>query len=265
MLDYEWLRGRQLYFGLNSLYGIVGILTLIAWTRNREQGHLFWMAAFALSRIVYMIFFGLRLPWSLGVAGVLWQPWSAFRGIALSFLLLWLLQLRQNQALVRLTRICAFVGLTVGTLDGLAYFLIWRPGWTAWVQIGDGVLSGIYVLVATLPLVLVLAAVSRRERLNKTRWLIASCAFLAGMVEVVKFASEQGCRFTHSTISDRIDTPLLTWNGNAVSLSTITGTLLLLASAFAVYRRFEETRAVSRECEQEFESARALQQVLIRK
>jgi hypothetical protein len=263
LLDYQWLRGRQLSFGLNSLFGIIGVLTLIAWTRNRQQWPLFWMAGFALSRILFMIFYGLRLPWPLGVAGILWQPFSAFRGISLSFLLLWLLQLRQNRPLVRLTLLCAWASMAADTLDGLAYLLVWKPGWTIWVQLGDGVLTGVCILLATLPLVLVVAAVSRRERLNKSRWLVAICAFLAGMVEVVKFASEQGSRFTHWTLSAKIDAPLLIWNGNEVSLVTVSGTLLLLASAFAVYRSFEENRRRQLMLNQEFDNARALQQVLI--
>jgi len=263
LLDYDWLRSRQLTFGLNTLYGIIGLLTLMAWVRNREQWQLFWMSGFALSRIAYTIFWSLRLPWSLGVAGALWQPCSAFRRISLSFLLLWLLQLRENRPLVKLTRVCAWVGMAANTLDGLAYFLIWRPGWGIWVQVADAILMVIFVLVATLPLVLVAAAVSRRERLDPTRWLVAICAFVAGMVEVVEFVTPQGSRFTHWTLSDKIDAPLFTWNGNAVSLITVTGTLLLFASAFAVYRNFEENRRRQLVLNQEFKSARALQQMLI--
>ena len=41
LLDYQWLRSRQLSFGLNTLYGIIGFLTLIAWLRNRQQWPLF--------------------------------------------------------------------------------------------------------------------------------------------------------------------------------------------------------------------------------
>ena len=263
LLDYQWLRSRQLSFGLNTLYGIIGLLTLIAWMRNRQQWQLFWMAGFALSRIVGMIFWGLRLPWSLGVAGALWQPWSAFRGISLSFLLLWLLQLRQNRPLVKLVRVCAWAGMVADTLDGFVCFVIWRPGWQHWVQIGDAILTGIYVLVAMLPLVLVAVAVSRRERLNRTRWLVAICAFLAGMVEVVKFVTPQGSRFTHLTIADKMEAPLFIWSGNDVSPMTVTSTLLLLASALAVYRSFEENRRRQLVLNQEFESARTLQQMLI--
>ena len=36
-IDHEWLRGRQFYFDLNLLYGLLGILGFLAWMRNRRQ------------------------------------------------------------------------------------------------------------------------------------------------------------------------------------------------------------------------------------
>ena len=262
-LDYLWLRNRQLYFGLNFLYGIVGFLTLIAWMRNRQQWQLFWMAGFAITRVVEMLIYNLRLPWPQPVANALWQPFSAFHSVCLWFLLLWLLQLRQNGPVVRLTRVCAWIAVTTDTVDGLLNLLMWIPGWRVPVQITDGVLTAVYTATLMLPLVLVTIAVTRRGGLNKTRWVVAICAFVAGMVEVIRNAAPQGGRFTHWTFGNLFDAPLLVWNGNAVSIVTVTSTLVLLASAFAVYRSFKENRRRQLLLNQEFENARALQQVLI--
>lgn len=263
LLDYQWLRSRQLFFGLNSLYGIVGFLTLISWMRNRQQWQLFWMAGFAITRIVEMIIYDLRLPWPLAVANALWQPFSAFRSVSLWFLLLWLLQLRQSRPLVRLTRVCAWIAMTTDTVDGLLNLLMWRPGWRIPVQITDGVLTAVYTVTLMLPLVLVAVAVAHRGELNKARWLVAICAFVAGMVDVIRNAAPQGSRFTHWTFGSLFDAPLFIWNGNAVSIVTVTSTLVLLASAYAVYRSFEENRRRQLVLNQEFENGRALQQVLI--
>jgi hypothetical protein len=263
LLDYQWLRSRQLFFGLNSLYGIIGLLTLIAWIRNRQQWQLFWMAGFAITRIVEMVVYYLRLPSLQPVANALWQPFSAIRSVSLWFLLLWLLQLRQDGRVVRLTRICAWLAITTNTLDGLLCLLIWRPAWTLAVQIADAALTGLCALTLMLPLVLVTVAVTRHEGLNRTRWLVAICAFVAGMVEVVANIAPQGSRFTHWTFEYIFDAPLFVWNGNTISIVTVTSTLLLLASAFAVYRSFEENRRRQLVLNQEFESARALQQILI--
>jgi Stage II sporulation protein E (SpoIIE) len=263
LADYEWLRSQQLSFALNSLYALIGMLMLIAWVRNRRQWELFWMAAFALTQVLSVVFYGLRLPWSMGVAGAIWQPFSAFRTVSLSFLLLWLLQLRENHTLLKLTSVCALVGVSADTVDGLAYFLVSTPGWTPWVQIGDALLTGVYLFLGILPLVLVVAAISRRERLNKTRWLVAICAFVSGMVQIAGFALPQGSRFTHWTFGEKIDDPLLILYGNEISIVTLTMTLLLPVSAFAVYRSFEENRRRQQGLQLEFESARALQQVLV--
>jgi hypothetical protein len=251
-LDYDWLRSWLLHFSLNSVYGIIGFLTLIAWMRYRHHWPLFWMAGFAITRIVEIMIYGLRLPWPLPVANALWQPFSAFRSVSLWFLLLWLLQLRQNGPLVRLTRVCAWIAMTTDTVDGLLCLLIWRPEWRIAVQIGDGVLTAVYTATLMLPLVMVAVAVTRRGGLNKTRWIVAICAFVAGMVEVIRNASHQGSRFTHWTFGSQFDAPLFSWNGNAVSIVTVTSTLLVLASAFAVYRSFEENRRRQQVLNQEF-------------
>lgn len=263
LANYAWLRSRQLEFALNSLYALIGLLMLLAWIRNRRQWQLFWMAGFALSQVLYILFYGLRLPWSTGVAGAMWQPISAFRTVSLSFLLLWLLHLRENRKLLKLVRVFAWIGVSADTLDGLTYFLIWRPGWTVWVQIGDALLTGIYVLTGTVPLVVVMAAILRGERLNKSRWVVAICAFVAGMVQIATFALPQGSRFTHWTLGEKIEAPIAVALGNEISIVMVTRFLLLLASAFAVYRSFEENRRRQQSLQLEFESARALQQVLV--
>lgn len=263
--DYNWLRGQQLFFGINTLYGIIGFLTLLAWIRNPGQWQLFWMSGFAITRIVQMVIYSLRLPIPLPVANAVWQPFSAFHSVALWFLLLWLLQLRQSIPLVRLTRICAWIALTTDTADGLLCLFIANPRWTIAVQVGDYVLTAVYALTLMLPLLLVSVAVARRGGLNRTRWIVAICAFVAGMVEVIRNASNQGSRFTHLTVGDRLAEPLFIWNGNGVSLLTITSTLLLLASAYAVYRSFEENRRRQLRLNTQFENARELQQVLIPK
>jgi hypothetical protein len=263
LLDYRWLHSHQLLFGINTLYGIVGLLTLLAWIRNPEQWQLFWMAGFAITRILEMVIYHLRFPIPLSLANAVWQPFSAFHTVALWFLLLWLLQLRQSGPLVRLTRVCAWIALTTNTADGLLCLFIARPQWTIAVQVGDAVLTALYAVTLMLPLVLVSVAVTRSGGLNKARWIVAICAFVAGMVEVIIGISHQGSRFTHWTIGDRLADPLFTWNGNDVSLFTITSTLLLLASAYAVYRSFEENRRRQLQLNTEFENARALQHILV--
>ena len=261
--DYYWLRSQQLLFGLNTLYGIVGFVTLLAWILHREQWQLFWMAGFAITRVLEMVIYSLQLPLPLTVANALWQPFSAFHSVSLWFLLLWLLQLRQGRTLAWLVRVCAWIALTTNTADGLLCLFISRPGWTTLIQISDGVLTAVYGVTLMLPLVLVAIAVTRRQGLNMTRWIVAICAFAAGMIEVIRNAAPQGSRFTGWTFGEALAAPRWIWNGNSVTVVMITSTLLLLASAFAVSRSFEENRRRQLLLNKEFENARELQQVLV--
>jgi hypothetical protein len=263
VLDYQWLRSRQFYFALNSLYALVALLSLLAWLRDRSQWPLFWMAGFALAPVISVLFYGLRLPWPLAVANGLWQPLSSLRDISLWFLLVWLLELRDNPGLVRLIRVCAWANFISTTLDAVPSLIDWIPGWTLTAQIADAVFTGVYVLLASLPVALVAVAVLRRRRLHPSRWVVAIFAFLAGMVQIAEGVAPQGRRFTHWTLADKIEAPLFTVNGNSVSIFAITGTLLLVAIVYAVYRSSDDDRRRQSAMEQEFRSARELQQVLI--
>lgn len=263
VLAYQWLRSRQFDFALNLLYGLIGVLSLLAWLRDRRQWPLFWMAVFALARIFQLIIYGLHLPWYLGIANALWQPISSFRDIALWYLLLSVLELRDRPNLLRLTRACAYISVISTVLDGIPYFIGWIPSIALSIQIADAALTAVYIIVAGLPLVLVLAAVFGRKRLDKHRWLVALLAFSAGMFQTAEGILPQGQRFTHWTFAEKIDAPLFTIRGNTVSVITATGLLLLFAIVYAVYRNADENRRRQNALEQEFQSARALQQVLI--
>jgi hypothetical protein len=263
LLDYQWLRSRQFYFAVNLLYGMVALLSLVAWLRNRSEWPFFWMAWFAMAPILSMILYGLRLPIALPVANAIWQPMSAGRDIALWYLLLWLFELRDNRLLVKLTRICAVADLVSTTLDGIPPFVDWIPGWTLPAQAADAVLTAVYVLTAGLPVLLVVLAVLRRKHRDAARWMVAFFAFVAWMIQVAGDVAPQGRRFTHWTLADRIDAPLFTLHGNDLNANTLAGTLLLIAIVYAVYRSSDEARRRQGAMEQEFRSARALQQVLI--
>jgi serine phosphatase RsbU (regulator of sigma subunit) len=95
------------------------------------------------------------------------------------------------------------------------------------------------------------------------RWLVAITAFFREMLFVVRVAVSQGSRYTHWTIGDKISAPLFTINGNVFILQTIADTLLLLAIIYAVYRYLQTAMRRQSSLEQEFKSARELQQVLI--
>ena len=261
-LDYNWLRGRQYYFALQSLYGLGMFLGLLAWLRNRSQRVLLAMAAFGGSPVIAMFLVGLRLPFSFNFALGWLQPVLGLQDIGLWFLLLYLLDLAGNRRLARLTRNLAIVIFVSTSLDGLLTLNDWsQPGITLMAQWADAILTAIFTVLELYPLVLV--AFALRKRLDLSRWLLAITALLSGMLSVTRIALQQGSRFTNWTIANKLTNPWFFINGNGFTPQTIANTLLLVAIIYAVFRYMQETMRRQGAMEQELKSARELQQILI--
>ena len=261
-VDYHWLRSNQLYFGLNSIYALVALLSILAWFRDRSQWLLLCMAGYTLMQVVGMVLGGLliQMPFSLTVG--LLQPVLMVQDISLWYLLLLLLKLEENPRLVRLMRIWVIVFCVAFCLDGLAT-AAWGSRWAGDLQVADALLTVIFTPLETLPIVLVIAAVMQRKRLDSARWMVAICAFVAEMIFVVRNATTQFVRFTHWTISGKINAPMFSLNGNPINARSLANVFLLIAIVYAVYRYMIENRRQQSALEQEFKNARELQQVLV--
>ena len=261
-LDYRWLRSRQYLFGLQSLYFLVMALSFLAWLRDRSERLLLWMAVFSFAPVASLVLTGLRLPWSYDVALGTLQPVLSLQDIGLWFLLLYLLKLHENRTLAYATRLLAIISFASTSLDGLITFLDWtNPLLVNWLQLTDAALTAIFTVCEAYPLLLIVLAI--RKRLDPSRWLVAITAFFAEMISVIRIAAQQGSRFTHWTVAQKIGAPIFTFNGNVFTAQTIANSLLLAAIIYAVYRYVKESARRQNELEQEFQSARELQQVLI--
>jgi Stage II sporulation protein E (SpoIIE) len=262
-LDYQWLCSNLVSFSENLLYGIAGLLAFLSWLRDRKQRTLLWMTGFALSPLLRLFLYGLRIAWPVGLSNALGPPLSSIRDISLWFLLLWLLHLDHPSSLFRLIRRLAVVSISASVLDGLVSLLDASVGWFWLIQVADALLTGIYFITAATPLLLVALAVKQRRRLDLARRLLVIAALLWGMMQVVQLLAPQGSRFTHWTLANKLREPLFLIHGSAVSLPTLTGTFLLVALVYAVYRTSMEDRRRRSLLDQEMSSARELQQVLI--
>jgi hypothetical protein len=260
--DYTWLRSRQYYFGMQSLNGLVMLLGLLAWFRNRSERVLLWIGVFCGAPLAALVLTGLHIPWSFNFAMGWLQPVLSLQDIGLWFLLLYLLKLDDYRPLARLTRIIAVISITAASLDGLLTAFDWsNPAITVWAQLADAALTAVFTILEMYPLVLV--AFALRKRLDSARWLVAISAFLTGMISTIRIAVQQGSRYTHWTLGAKIGAPLFTINGNVFLAQTLADTMLLLAIIYAVYRYMQESTRRQSALEQEFKSARELQQVLI--
>jgi hypothetical protein len=262
-LDYQWLRSHQFAYGEDLLYMLVAALSLLAWLRDRRQWSLLWMSVFAFTSTTRELIFGFAPPLPIAWADAVASLLSSFRDISLWFLLLTLLRLRDKQKLVRLTQVFSVISLTSSIGEGLNFGFWWTSNQVIEAQITDAVLTAIYIFTAVWPLVLVAFIFSQHVRQSSASRIVAIVAFLSGMLQVIQNVAPQGSRYTHWTLADKIATPLFTINGNAVSIVPLTGMLLLAAIVFAVYLQSQEARRRQLVLEQELQSARELQQVLI--
>ncbi len=238
--EFQWLRNRQLHFAANLLCAVLALLSFLLWLRVPSRWVLLWTAGFAVVQPVTLLLLRAHMGWPYPLAMGASQPVGAVQDISLWFLLLWLLSLRDNHALCRLTRILAIIYLVNATLDGIIVALIWNPQWAGEAQIADALSTVITVALEAFPLFLVASALLQRKKFNPARWFVATFAFLDEMMIVFTNVVKQGRQFTDWPIATRIDSPLFTIDGNGISLSTLAGALLLIAIAYAVYNSIRD-------------------------
>lgn len=239
-LDYKWLESRQFLFGENLIYTLVAVLSFLLWWRNSSRWLLFWVTGFALVPPLNLMLLSAHLRWPYILAMGAAQPLSSVRDISLWFVLLWLLLLHENRAMARLTRILACIGLANTTFDGVLVAISWNPHWIGICRTADAISAVLYTPIEAFPLFLIGYAFFQRKQLDSARWMVAILAFLDEMIIVVRNTVKQGRQFTGWSVDSRIDSPLFTLGGSAISLYTLIGALLLISIVYAVYRSVRE-------------------------
>jgi Stage II sporulation protein E (SpoIIE) len=262
-LDYEWLRAQLFSAALYTLYGFVGILGLIVWLRDRSQWLLFWTSLFLIMPFLESSTIDWRFHIAASVAVGLKQVVDAIGNISLWYLLCWLLDLHHHKRLMRLTRIAAISMLTLGTLDALLTIITWPSSHALPSQIADAIVTAAIILLQLYNLVPVTVAIVRKREVDHSRWLFAAATTIAQTFYVVWLATQQGVRFTHWTISQRISLAVFTIYGSKVSLLNFLDALSFIALLYAVWRYSMETISRKNTLEQEFTNAREIQQLLI--
>jgi hypothetical protein len=263
VLDYRFLRRGQFTYALTLLYTLVAVLSLIAWLRDREQWLLFWMAVFAFTPLVELYFRGLHIAHDSLWINFAVQVEIQIREAAQWFLLLWLLQLHDYKKLARFVRFAAITALLFGIADGLTFLLYpWLLNGNQ-VQVGDAILTIPLLVFEIIPVIIVVFAVLRRQRLDPARWFVAGFAFLSSMIYAVTNIFQQGVRYTHWTLTERIGAPLFFLGDSPVNPLTLARTLLFISIVYAVIRYSIVERRHQIGLEQEIQNARALQQVLV--
>jgi hypothetical protein len=261
-LDHEWLASRQFYFDENLLYGILGILGLLAWLRDRSLKALFWMAIYALMQPVHVVFYNahLGLPYHFVYGSD--TVTDAAASIALWYLLIYLLGLEGRLRLRQWTFRLAVIDLSFALLEWFVTSRDWSTSLVLTWQIADAVLYFLITMASLFPLVLIANGIGKRVSL--ANWLVAASASLVSLIGVVRIASLEGSRFTHaSRVYYMIQYELFSIHGNYFDAQNIAVTLLLFAIIYAVFRYSAEQTRRKGALEQEFKSAQELQRILI--
>jgi hypothetical protein len=259
--NYNFLRGTLYINSRNILYFFVALAAFVLWLRRRQETLLLWFSIFAICPAIWTSVYTMRLPVSSEFNSFMLQPLWALRNVALWFLLIEMLHLRRHRALVRWAKILAAVSLTGSFLDGCLTYVpanLISPQNSAWI---DGILTAI-----TEPCqlyLLVLVANGFRQKLDSVRWVLALSASLSQLLAVVVATAEQGQRFTHWTLSQRLSSPLFHLGPVYFNADTLLDLLVFLSIIYTVYHYIRDQQDRKAILEQELHSARELQQVLI--
>ena len=256
----EWLESSLYTLGLALVSGFVAVLALLAWLRDRRQWMLFWLAIYTVHAVLLLPF---QVPglWSFRLGYGLIAPVVGVEDISLWFVLLYLLNLRDDRRLVRWTLWMTAVAVVGDCGDGSLQLFQWTtwPGhrFLAW-DIGFTIPA---LLVECW--VLVLVGFAFRRKLDAARWLLAIAALLVDVLQAVHDWGDAGARWTHWTIADPLAWPLFTVAGNAFNAGTLADTLLLASILYAVWRYETEQRNRQTLLDEELRNAQELQRVLI--
>jgi hypothetical protein len=261
---YEMIRTNLASFSLIPFYAGLGIVGALVWFRNRNQKLIFWMTLYCFS---LLLFIGLnpgatvRAVFQLSPI-FLSSPFHTLNDVALWYLLIHLLGLNRHRWVLRLARILAIVALLSAFGDDWIFSILWGSTHVLAFQILDAILTAGFSIPELFPLLLVGMAIGR-GRLGSSRWLVAIAAAANEMWFVTWHTADQGSRFTHFTLGQKMTSLSFTVFGIPILVQEILSTILILAIILAVYRYIMMEAGRQRIIREELKSAQELQRVLI--
>ncbi|HEY3706698.1 MAG TPA: SpoIIE family protein phosphatase [Terracidiphilus sp.] len=259
-VTWQVVRAQLFDYSLVLLRVFIATLCLLLWRRIREQLFV-WLALFTVTPIALEMLEHLFLiPFPYPLARFINQPVYMLYSVSLWFLLLHLLELNENAGLRRLTKRLAWIGLGLASADAVLASQ-WAHAGPA-MQWADGILVGSMLLLEMYPLVLVGLGLRRKHHIS--RWAVALAAFALKMFESVASISAVGQRFTHWSLYDKVmDAPILSIQGVEFTIDKVGSLALFAIILFAVFRYLLEQQARRTTLEQEMQSAREIQRVLM--
>ena len=260
-ITWEELRANLFDYSLILLRIFIATLCVILWLRDRREQLFLWTGVFTVTPVaigVLQNLFFIRISYQL--ARFLNQPLYVLWNVSLWFLLVWLLQVDKRRRLLRWTKIMAWFSISAGLANG-TLALFWERA-TPWMQAADAVLAGLIIATELFPFVIIVIGMRRRPDLSRSA--VAIAALLSQFVQTFADASALGRRFTHSTLyANVIDNHSFQIQGVIFGPQKVTSLTLFVAILYAVYHYVLSQQRRRAALEQEIESAREVQRVLI--
>ncbi|HTX75575.1 MAG TPA: PP2C family protein-serine/threonine phosphatase, partial [Terracidiphilus sp.] len=180
--------------------------------------------------------------------------------IAVWFLLIALLGLKDHPWLARWSRGLAIAGVPLVLVDTVLMTLEWAPARVRTFLVLD--------IVTTIPLVflegwgIVIVWVGLRRRLDRSRLFLAISALLVELVQLLQ-NMDLGARWTHWDTSNWTAAAVVRVAGSPLTVTALLNLTFLIAILYSAWRYIAEADARQRALEQEYHSAQELQQVLV--
>jgi len=256
---YRRLHGRLISWVITLLGSLVMLICFVAWVRDRRQWLFLWIALFYADRLIALVLTGLQFPisylWGYGLE----QPVYNFADVVLWLILLWVFGLNRSRWWAAVTWTLITINMVGGLLDGVD--LLFSANGGAFVTIFDGILTAITTVIELYAFVLLFAGLRRRQETPSI--LVGVAAFLTQMLLVIRVASQQGVRYTHWTLGQKLLRSVFSPGGMAVRLTDMLQILLLASLIYAMWRYAGQQRQRRAAIEAEYKSAQEIQQVLI--
>lgn len=259
--NYDFVIATLYTNALNVLYFIIAIGAFVLWLRHPKDKLLLWFSIFTIGPAYWISVGTMRLPISQQWADFNLQPLWELRNAALWFLLIDLLHLRDRPRLVHWAKVFAIISLVTAFLDGCLAFAPNFGVTSSTITWADAVLT-VFTEPCNLYL-LVIVAVGFRHKLDPVRRVLAVSALLSQTIAVIVATAQQGQRFTHWTLAGHLYEPLFHLGPVYFTAQNILDLLLFFSILYVVYHYVREQQTRKTLLEQELESARELQEVLI--
>jgi hypothetical protein len=244
----------------STLMFVTGLLSLLAFARERKRWLYLWMAIYLISIGVFGIRVFLRDESSFFGDQLIVQIVSCMSDLSLWVLLLTLFGLDQEKVWRRWTWILAGIYCAAQVID-IATLAVWQHGGQTVVWI-DAVTTAVYTITPLYIIALLIGGLRRKRQMDL--WPLAFIVFTTGLWVFLIGIIGQGLQLTHwdgaLAAMGRVG---FSFGDYRFDMRPILETLLFAAMVFTVARQQYLERRRQAQIDLEVKSAREVQQVLV--